>query len=121
MSSVLCACRQSCTRFIFFSRLGPASLPKILAEPQIRDVVNVCSSISAKWQAMGIQLGLQQNELDGIEMFAHDPQTCLQKMFARWKDRQCSDYSWTTIYAALMSPSVCELDIASVVKTNYLS
>ena len=81
---------------------------------------NVAGVITAKWQEMGIQLGLQQNDLDTIKMDSMNvSHTCFQCMFGLWKQKQCSKYSWATIYTALISMN--EHCLASTIKDKYLS
>ena len=88
--------------------------------PQLKDLIDdVGSAITAKWQEMGIQLGLQQNDLDTIQLRTIIPITCFQYVFGLWKQKQCSEYSWTTIYTALTSMN--EHHLASTIKDKYLS
>ena len=90
-------------------------------EPQLQDLMNdVASVITAKWQEMGIQLGLQQNDLDTIKMDSINvSHTCFGNVFGLWKQKQCSEYSWATIYTALTSMN--EHHLASTIKDKYLS
>ena len=88
--------------------------------PQLKDLMNsVGSVITAKWQEMGIQLGLQQNDLDTIQLCSNVPIACFQNVFSLWKQKQCSEYSWTTIYTALTSMN--EHCLASTIKDEYMS
>ena len=89
-------------------------------EPEMRDLMNdVASVITAKWEDMGIQLGLEQNDLDTIKKDSINvSHTCFQNVFALWKQKQCSEYSWTTIYTALTSMN--EHCLASTIKEKYL-
>ena len=94
--------------------------PVPVLEPKIQDLMNdVASLITAKWQEMGIQLGLQHNDLDTIQLCSNVPNTCFQNVFGLWKQKQCSEYSWTTICTALTSMS--EHRLASTIKEKYLS
>ena len=91
----------------------------LILEPKIQDLMNdVASFITAKWQEMGIQLGLQQNDLDTIQLCSNVPNTCFQNVFGLWKQKQCSEYSWTTICTALTSMN--EHRLASTIKEKYL-
>ena len=106
--------------FIYISigiHYSGSTLP--LLEPKVQDLMTgVASVITAKWQEMGILLGLEQNDLDTIQLSSNVPKTCFQQVFACWKQKQCSKYSWTTIYTALTSMN--EQRLARAIKEKYL-
>ena len=88
-------------------------------EPKVRDLMNdVASLITAKWQEKGIQLGLEENDLDTIQLCSNIPNTCFEYVFGLWKRKQCSEYSWTTICTALTSMNKHRL--ARTIKEKYL-
>ena len=80
----------------------------------------VVAVIPSKWRAVGIQLGLSQGSLDGIQSnHAGKPQACqssFEEVFSEWKKQATtttySPFTWTSVINALMTPAVGEVSLA---------
>ena len=63
----------------------------------------------------GIQLGLDQRQLDLIEQkrpIGRDQHLCFSAVFTEWKERMASPYLWSTIITALESELIGENRLA---------
>ena len=55
---------------------------------------------AAKWNSLGIQLGLSTDELDIIRANSMDVEECLRKVLQRWHDKTLNP-TWQEIVTAL--------------------
>ena len=55
---------------------------------------------AAKWNFLGIQLGLSPDELDIIRANSQDVEECLRKVLQKWYDKTLNP-TWQKIIAAL--------------------
>lgn len=80
--------------------------------PSDQDLMNkIAVVIPTKWRHVGLQLGLDQAQLDLIEqkhLYSRDSLACFGEVFMEWRKRMTSDFSWSTIITALKSPLVGE-------------
>ena len=94
-------------------------------EPEVSDLMNeVAAKIPNKWMDVGLQLGLDQSELDGITPESPgDTNRCYRKVFTRWKKKSSEKhpYTWSTIVRALQAPAVGEERLADETETRHLS
>ncbi len=65
-----------------------------------RDLLNSLLPKAAKWNFLGIQLGLSPDELDTIRANSIDVEECLRKVLQKWYDKTLNP-SWQEIIAAL--------------------
>ena len=90
--------------------------------PSDRDLMNkVAAAIPTKWRLVGLQLGLEQPQLEMIEQkhsFTHNSIACFGDVFTEWKRRRTSDCSWSTIINALNSQLVGEAALAHKLQTE---
>lgn len=82
-------------------------------EPTVLDVLNyVCYNLSAKWQAIGFQLGLNENNLKIIMLNnASNPQAAqssMREVIHTWYSAETSEFSWQNLANVLMSVAVNE-------------
>ena len=80
----------------------------------------VAVKIPDKWMLFGIQLGLDQRQLDTIEQrrAVVDPHLCFSAVFTEWKERMTSPYSWSTVIDALNSPLIGENRLAQILQKD---
>ena len=94
-------------------------------EPDVSDLMNeVAAKIPNKWRDVGLQLGLDQSELDGIAIESpRDTNLCYSKVFTRWKNKNSAEHPYTlsTIVRALRAPAVGVERLADEIKTGHLS
>ena len=94
-------------------------------EPAVSDLMNeVAAKIPKKWRDVGLQLGLDQSELDGIAIESPgDTNLCYSRVFTHWKNKisAAHPYNWSTIVHALRAPAVGEERLADEIKTRHLS
>ena len=86
----------------------------IYSEPEISDLMNeVAAKIPAQWRAIGLQLKLTVDDLDGIDMMRHGcPLDFFSYMLTMWKKKNPSPFKWATIIEVLKSPAVGERSLA---------
>ena len=90
-------------------------------EPELKDLMeHVGSVIPAKWQEVGIQLGLEDNELEEIKSDVSGSKSCFQKVFALWKRTKRSEYKWNTVCEALRSKHVNEVNLAKTIRSKFV-
>ena len=66
-----------------------------------------------KWRDIGLGLGLENCELNGIEKTkCHDPQACMMEVFSQWYSAaKGEEYSWKKLAEVLVLPAVKEKNI----------
>ena len=89
------------------------------------DLMNdVASVIPAKWKAVGIQLGLSLDVLDGIKSNnAGSPDACLnsfEEVLAVWKRQGPRPFSWRTIMDVLRTRAVDHTSLADELESAYM-
>ena len=76
--------------------------------------------IKRKWRALGLQLGLREPTLDGIEVNNRDVDDCKMSMLSKWLKRvDNSKPSWNSLVAALRNVLVEGSDIAEAIEAKY--
>ena len=84
--------------------------------PSDKDLMNkIAAVVPTKWRHVGLQLGLDQAQLDMIEQkysFSRDSIACFGEVFMEWKKRMTSPVLWSTLITALKSPLVGENTLA---------
>ena len=110
---------------VSLSYTGPHSTCVVGNEPEISDLMNeVAAEIPQKWRDVGLQLGLDQNELDGIAIESPgDTNHWYSKVFTRWKNKNSAahPYTWSTVVHVLQTPAVQEERLANMIKTRHIS
>ena len=79
----------------------------------------VATEIPSKWRDMGLQLGVDQDVLEGIASISPgDINRCYSNVFTRWKNQNSTTcpYTWLTIVQALESQTVGEKRLADKIK-----
>ena len=76
-----------------------------------RDLLNSLFLKAAKWNSIGIQLGLSTDELDTIRANCIDVEECLRKVLQKWHDNTLNP-TWREVITALRSPGVDEMRLA---------
>ena len=66
------------------------------------------TNMAAKWYLMGVQLGVDQNELTNIKHGNHDSKIACLMMFTEWFNNTDTEKSWNTLLEALQCQSVGE-------------
>lgn len=67
---------------------------------EFRDLLNSLISKAAKWDSLGIQLGLSPDELDIIKANSQDVEECLKNVLQKWHKKNLNP-TWQAIIAAL--------------------
>ena len=76
------------------------------SEPELADLMNeVAAEIPSGWADVGVQVGLDQEVLQGIK---GDNNHCYRNVFRLWKNQNSTTYPyiWSTIVHALKTQSV---------------
>ena len=88
--------------------------------PELPDLMNeVAAAIPSKWKVMGIQLGLDASELEGIDIKTRgNTNHAYIEIFDSWKKKNPSKYTytWSTVVRALQTPAVGEKKLADNIK-----
>ena len=53
--------------------------------PELRRLVNDLHSVQAKWYNIGLQLGVDEGTLNGIQLCKDLPATALRRMLQEWR------------------------------------
>ena len=94
----------------FFQKTG---LTILSSKPDIKDLnEHVASAIPQKWELFGVQVGLEQSDLDCIRMQSHDCRLLFNHLFNLWKRKIPSDFTWYNVLEVLNSKSIEEIDLA---------
>ena len=81
----------------------------------------VAAKIPSKWRDMGLQLGVDQDVLEGIASISPgDINRCYSNVFTRWKNQNSTTYpyTWSTIVRALESATVGKKRLADEIKNK---
>ena len=92
------------------------------SQPELADLMNeVAAKIPGKWRDVGLQLGIDQEGLDGIGTISPgDVNHCYSNAFTRWKNQKSQKYpyTWSTVVQALKTPAVGEDRLADEIKNK---
>ena len=69
--------------------------------------------MASKWYLIGVELSVDQNELNNIKHGNHDSKTDCLMIFTEWLNYTGEEKSWNTQLGALQSQSVGESCLAS--------
>ena len=77
----------------------------------------VASKALNKWEEIGLQLGIEKDQLDAIKIVKlGDPMKCYMEVFSLWEKNAKRPFTWTTIINALAAPMVGEVKLAEDIK-----
>ena len=88
--------------------------------PNIRKLLRTVASVARdKWMLVGIELGIEEDELELISMEGN-PIMRFSKVFIQWKKKADTDFpfTWRTIANALRSPIVEESTLAMEIEES---
>ena len=91
------------------------SLDKDPTLPYLLD--RVASKARDKWDMVGLQLGIEEQQLSTISTEHRDPIRCYSKVFTLWKNKADPPYTWRTIVGVLRAPIVGREDLAIEIET----
>ena len=105
-----------------FSFLFIAITPDQPSLPSDKDFANyVAAEIPSKWKHVAIQLGLRGHKCMAIKKNEDDCFDQFMAVFSEWEKGTCEPFTWTTLIAALQSPSVDEVELANRLKQVFCS
>ena len=86
-------------------------------------LVNELHEVKADWYDLGVQLNIEQSELDAIKLEnMNDSTKCLRDMLSLWLTREDpSPSSWQRVMDALCSPAVHRHTLAEKIRRTYCS
>jgi len=73
----------------------------------------VIASMASKWYLMGVELGVDQNELNNIKHDNHNSKNACLMMFTEWLTNTRVEKSWNALLKALQSQFVGESGLAN--------
>ena len=83
----------------------------------MKELLNqIASKAEDMWHIVGIELDIDDHELNAIEHANPGPILCYLKVFELWKKKGTPPFTWTTILDALRSPAVGVNDLARYVE-----
>lgn len=82
-------------------------------------VVNKLTTVSAKWETFGKQIGADDYTLEDIRSQHSDPADCMKELIREWLklERLCT---WSHIVLALKNPNVGESQLGEYLEETYL-
>ena len=89
--------------------------------PQLSDLMNeIGAVIPAKWRAVGVQLGIASDVLDGIQ-YQNAGNAEFEQVFIKWREQGSkTPYTWTHIIDILRRPAVGKNELADTLATKFL-
>ena len=80
------------------------------------DLINIVGvRVKVKWRDIGLGLGFEDWELNGIHAAKcrelDPPQECMNEVFSQWKSGLKSEYLWKKLAEVLVSPAVNEVSL----------
>ena len=86
--------------------------------PTLPDLLNrVASRARDKWDMVGLQLGIQQQQLNTISTEHQDPIRRYAQVFTLWENKADPPYTWRIIVGVLRAPIVGREDLAIEIET----
>ena len=86
--------------------------------PTLPDLLNrVASRARDKWDMVGLQLGIEEQQLNTISMEHRDPIRRYSNVFSLWKNKADQPYTWRTIVGVLRAPIVERENLAIEIET----
>ena len=82
----------------------------------------VASKIPSKWKRVGVSLGMDQSQLDGINMHRlADPLECFSDVFTYWQQQSTpqSPANWATLVTVLRSNYVGEEELSDTIQNTF--
>ena len=86
---------------------------------EFRDLLNTLLPKSARWNLIGIQLGLSQDELDIIRANSIDVRECLERVLQKWFNSSPNP-TWKDVITALKTPALDELKLAQEIEEKLV-
>ena len=87
-------------------------------KPELKDLVTeLLSTVSDKWENIGILLGIEPGRLDAIKAAESLPQNCLREMLKIWLKRVSPPPSWAAIADAI--DLLGDQKFADLLRTKY--
>ena len=69
-----------------------------------------------KWRAIGLQLRVPEDTLEGIQVQHTKPADCLREMLQQWLVHLWTPPTWSSLIQALSSGVVGEMGLAEVIR-----
>ena len=88
--------------------------------PNHKEALSVLADISAKWEVIGIALGVSQNDLKGLQQENIDKTVKLARVIAKWMETESTPVSWETLISAIEGPIVNNKQKAKEIR-DYLN
>ena len=88
--------------------------------------MNELSTVSAKWEKLGEQLGMEDDDLEEIRTQYSEPADGMRELVKQWLEQDYrfgglkSFTTWNHIVFALKSPNVGESQLGDNLKQKYL-
>ena len=82
----------------------------------------VASKIPSKWKRVGVSLGMDQSQLDAINMRRlADPLECFSDVFTYWQQQSTpqSPANWATLVTVLRSNYVGEEELSDTIQNTF--
>ena len=82
-------------------------------EPVTRELMNrVAARCMDQWKLVGIQLEIEDAQLNSIKSSCRTDPQCFAEVFNHWKRKGSPPYTWAKIIDVLKAPSVGEEKVA---------
>ena len=86
---------------------------------EFRDLLNTLLPKSARWNLIGIQLGLSPDDLDIIEANFVDVEDRLRKVLQKWFNSN-PNQTWKDVITALKIPALGEFKLAQEIEEKFV-
>ena len=91
----------------------------VQSAPELPDLMNeVAAKIPQKWHEVGIQLGMEHDQLIFLSQSTPPGSRQFASLFTAWKNCMKKEYTWAVLIQALKTPAVNEPKLARELSTK---
>lgn len=108
-------CKDVCQTSTSTHYLAPTA---VLTRSNLKDVLRAAYPAREKWWWIGLELGIEDSELDGIK---GSDEECLRRMISAWLQRRSLSPSWQSLANALRDKMVGHEDVADDIEKTFVT
>ena len=91
----------------------------VQSAPELSDLMNIGAKIPHKWHEVGIQLGMEYDEVKFLSVSTPPGSQQFASVFTAWKNCMKKSYTWAVLIQALKTPAVNEPRLAQELSTKF--
>lgn len=87
--------------------------------PELRHLVQLLAPISARWDLLGVQLGVEENFIEGLKNCEKAYETKLTEVLQKWINTKSTPVTWEKVIEVVKGPVVQKVNVAVTIQ-EYL-